>query len=60
MSLDCRGSKSSIERDVAAAGQKARELHFQAPVMHVRILGVDGTGAKMAGKRAGLLFFVDV
>ena len=58
--LDCRGSKSSIERDVAAAGQKARELHFQAPVMRVRILGVDGTGAKMAGKRAGLLFFVDV
>lgn len=60
MLLDCRGSKSSIERDVTNAGQKARELHFQAPVMHVRILGVDGTGAKMAGKKAGLLFFVDV
>lgn len=60
MLLDCRGSKSSIERDVANAGQKARELHFQAPVMRVRVLGVDGTGAKMAGKKAGLLFFVDV
>ena len=60
MLLDCTGSKSSIERDVANAGQKARELHFQAPRMHVRILGVDGTGAKMAGKKAGLLFFVDV
>jgi len=58
--LDCRGSRSSIERDVAGAGGKARELHFAAPVMHVRILGVDGTGAKMAGKRTGLLFFVDI
>lgn len=58
--LDCIGSKSTIERDVAAAGQKAGELHFQAPHMRVRVLGVDGTGAKMAGKRAGLLFFVDV
>jgi len=28
--------------------------------MHVRILGVDGTGAKMAGQNAGLLFFVDI
>jgi transposase-like protein len=58
--LDCIGGRSSIERDVAAAGQKAREFHFQAPVMHVQVLGVDGTGARMAGKRAGLLFFVDV
>ena len=58
--LDCIGSKSSIERDVAAAGQKARGLHFAAPRMRVRVLGVDGTGAKMAGKKAGLLFFVDV
>jgi hypothetical protein len=58
--LDCIGSRSSIERDVAAAGQKAKSLHFTAPRMRVRVLGVDGTGAKMAGKRAGLLFFVDV
>jgi len=58
--LDCIGSRSSIERDVAAAGQKVKSLHFAAPGMRVRILGVDGTGAKMAGKRAGLLFFVDV
>ena len=58
--LDCIGSRSSIERDVAAAGQKAKGLHFAAPRMRVRVLGVDGTGAKMAGKKAGLLFFVDV
>jgi hypothetical protein len=58
--LDCRGSKSTIERDVAQAGQKAKALHFSAPQMRVRVLGVDGTGAKMAGKKAGLLFFVDI
>jgi len=58
--LDCIGSRSSIERDVAVAGAKAKILHFSAPRMNVRVLGVDGTGAKMAGKRAGLLFFVDV
>ena len=55
-----KGSKSSIERDVAQAGQKAKALHMQAPAMQVRILGVDGTGAKMAGQKAGMLFFVDV
>ena len=48
----------SIERDVAAAGQNARELHRQAPRMRVRVLGVDGTGAAMAGRNAGVLFFV--
>lgn len=58
--LDCRAGKSTIERDVAVAGQKARQLHLQAPCMQIRVLGVDGTGAKMAGKKAGLLFFVDV
>ena len=56
--LECRGSKSSIERDVAGAGQKAKELHLQAPGMRVRVLGVDGTGAAMAGRDAGVLFFV--
>lgn len=58
--LDCKGSKSSIERDVAATGAKAQALHLSAPRMRVRVLGVDGTGAKMAGKKAGLLFFVDI
>jgi hypothetical protein len=59
--LGCNGSRSSIERDVAAAGQNAKRLHLCAPKMHVKVLGVDGTGAKMAGKsRAGMLFFVDV
>jgi hypothetical protein len=58
--LDCRGGKSSIERDLAAAGQEARKLHEAAPEMHVRVLGVDGTGATMAGRNAGVLFFVDV
>jgi hypothetical protein len=59
--LGCIGSKSSIERDVADAGQKAKQLHRSAPKIHVNVLGVDGTGARMAGKhRAGMLFFVDV
>jgi hypothetical protein len=58
----CKGSKSAIERDVAEAGSQARSLHERAKgLIRVRILGVDGTGARIAGKpRAGLLFFVDV
>jgi hypothetical protein len=56
--LDCRGSKSSIEPDVRDAGQQARQLHRQAPGMRVRVLGADGTGAAMAGRDAGVLFFV--
>jgi len=57
----CQGSKSSIERDVAKAGQKARILRSQAPRLRVNILGVDGTGARMTGKKgAGVLFFVDI
>jgi hypothetical protein len=58
--LGCRGGKSSIERDVAAAGQQAAALHVQAPRMQVRVLGVDGTGAAMAGRQAGVLFFVGI
>jgi len=58
--LECRGSKSGIERDVRDAGQQTRELHRQAPRMRVRVLGVDGTGAAMAGRDAGVLFFVGV
>jgi hypothetical protein len=58
--LGCNVSKSSVERDVADAGQKAKQLHRIAPKIRVDVLGVDGTGARMAGKpRAGLLFFVD-
>jgi transposase-like protein len=56
--LECVGSKSSIERDVAAAGQRAGEFHRQSPGVRVRVLGVDGTGAAMAGQDAGLLFLV--
>ena len=58
--LGCISSKSSIERDVADAGQKVKDLHVTAPRMKVRILGVDGTGAKMAGRNTGMLFFVDI
>jgi len=58
--LDCRGSKSSIDRDVMAAGQRAEDLHRQAPRMRVRVLGVDGTGAAMAGADRGVLFFVGI
>lgn len=58
--LDCRGGKSSIDRDVMAAGQRAQDLHHQAPRMRVRALGVDGTGAAMAGKDRGMLFFVGI
>lgn len=55
------GSKSSIERDLARSGQKAKALHTQSLSMDVRLLGVDGTGAKLAGqRRAGMLFFVDI
>jgi transposase-like protein len=56
--LDCRGGKSSIERDVTGAGQRAGDLHRQSPGVRVRVLGVDGTGAAMAGRDAGVLFFV--
>jgi len=59
-SLQWKGSKSAIERDVAEAGQHAQTLHREAPPVRVRVLGVDGTGAKMAAVNAGMLFFVDV
>jgi hypothetical protein len=58
--LDCRGGKSSIDRDVKAAGERACDLHRQAPRLRVRVLGVDGTGAAMAGKDRGLLFLVGI
>ena len=53
--LECRGGKSSIERDIRAAGLEAHELHDQAPKMQVRVLGVDGTGAPMASVGADAL-----
>ena len=56
--LECVGSKSSIERDVMAAGQRASDLHRLSPGLRVRVLGVDGTGAAMAGRDAGVLFLV--
>jgi len=58
--LECPSGKSSIERDVATAGQKARQLHCQAPRLRVRVLGADGTGAAMAGLDAGVVFFVAI
>jgi transposase-like protein len=59
--FDCLGSKSTIERDLARSGQKAKALHMQSMRMGVQVLGVDGTGAKMAGqRRTGMLFFVDI
>lgn len=57
----CLGSKSTIERDLARSGQKAKALHIQSMRMGVQVLGVDGTGARMAGQsRAGMLFFADI
>jgi hypothetical protein len=58
--LDWKTSKSAVERDVGEAGQQAKALHEQAPPMRVRVLGTDGTGAKMAGENGGMLFFVDL
>src|SRR3972149_2543211 len=58
--LECPAGKSSIERDVDEFGQKARQYHQSAPRMRIRILGVDGTGAALAGKNAGILFFTDI
>jgi hypothetical protein len=67
--LGCKGSKSSVERDVGRLGQKARTLHSQSLRMSVQIIGVDGIGAGlvpsvaegMAGRNCeGMLFFVDI
>ena len=58
--LEWQGSKSTLERDLCEAGQAARSYHEGAPRMRVRVLGVDGTGAAMAGRKAGMVFFVDV
>ena len=47
--LECPAGKSSIERDVQEFGQKARQYHQSAPRTQINILGVDGTGAALAG-----------
>jgi len=47
--LECPACKSSIERDVQEFGQKARQYHQSAPRTRINILGVDGTGAALAG-----------
>jgi hypothetical protein len=59
--VDCPCGKSSVDRDVAAAGQRASALH-RAGRKHLRVmvLGADGTGAAMAGRDEGLLFLVDI
>jgi len=57
--LGVRVGKSSVERDVAAAGAKAKVLHEAAPAVTVRGLGIDGTGNAKAGRKGGWLFFVD-
>ena len=59
--LGCQSSKSGIERDVAQVGGKATALHKAAlKRIRIKVLGVDGTGAAMAGDDKGLLFLVDV
>jgi hypothetical protein len=58
--LEWQASKSSLERDARQAGQAARSDHESAPRMRVRVLGVDGTGAAMAGRQRGMVFFVDI
>ena len=58
--LEWQASKSALERDLSEAGQAARRYHEAAPKVRVRVLGVDGTGAAMAGRSAGMVFFVDV
>jgi hypothetical protein len=58
--LGCPSGKSSIERDVAAAGRRSRQLHESSRGMGMRVLGVDGTGSAMAGRDEGVVFFVDI
>jgi len=58
--LGWRASSSGIERDVEELGHKARRLHECSLRLGVRILGVDGTGAAVAGRNRGMLFFVDI
>ncbi len=66
-SLAGAGSKSTVHRDVIAAGGKARRMHTTRAGRAVRVLGIDGTGQKIKrtgkGKRAkgsvGVAFAVD-
>ena len=50
-SLAGGGSKSTVYRDVIAAGDKARRMHEARKGGAVRVLGIDGTGQKI--KRTG-------
>ena len=45
------GSKSTVERDVRAAGEQAQRMHAARQGRPVRILGIDGTGQRI--KRRG-------
>jgi len=58
-----QGSKSTVERDVRAAGEHARRMHATRRGSSVRILGIDGTGVriKRRGKKGhvGVGFAVD-
>ena len=58
-SLECGVGKSTVERDVAEAGQKAEELHQAGARLKIKLVSVDGTGAAMAGQNRGMLFCVD-
>jgi hypothetical protein len=58
--LDYQASGSGVERDVSELGHRARQLHQCSLRLGVRVLGVDGTGAAMAGRKEGMLFFVDI
>jgi len=57
------GSKSTVARDVRAAGEHARRMHAARRGGSVRVLGIDGTGVriKRRGKKGhvGVAFAVD-
>lgn len=58
-SLAGRGSKSTIYRDVRAAGEKAQQWHTRRQGRAVRVIGVDGTGQKIKGGNVGVGVAVD-
>jgi len=60
LGLGCVGGKSRGPRAGAEAGLTAERLLQASGTGGVRVLGVDGTGAAMAGRKAGVVFFVDV
>jgi transposase-like protein len=54
-----RGSKSTVYRDVIAAGDKAQQLHMHREGKAIRVMGVDGTGQKIKGGCVGVALSVD-